>query len=264
LDLKLAGAPLEEAAPQLRAIPLIRGADRFGTFELWHRCSREMPVLGEQTFVTGQGTTTTSYGLLMVPDDKPPAKLSRKGITLLELLQTLPSMYDFLASHGSISYITRANVSVRVLDGSPYPHQNLQVIIHPYHDPVLDVTYEHIRVKGDDVDLLNITELSSGVILKIASRDGRLARFMVPQSSTWSKEEVRFFASNQSLNEFGLFYVSFFIAGNFARYYPDKWLQEIERATPLALAIEELIHQAEERIPLLSLSELTRNYRVPV
>ena len=73
----------------------------------------------------------------------------------------------------------------------------------------------------------------------------------------------RFFASPHPLNEFGLFYVALYIAGNYARYYPDRWLADVDRATPLALAVEELIAQAEQRVPLLALSELSRNYFVP-
>lgn len=84
-----------------------------------------------------------------------------------------------------------------------------------------------------------------------------------PQSSMLSKDEVRFFATNHPLNEFGLFYVALYIAGNYARYFPDKWMRDIDCASPLALAVEELLVQAAQRVPLLALSELTRNYLVP-
>ncbi len=78
----------------------------------------------------------------------------------------------------------------------------------------------------------------------------------------WRKTEARFWLRNEPLNEFGFFYVALFIAGNYARYYPDKWLADVEQSSFLALAIEELLYLAEERVPLLALSELTRAYHI--
>jgi hypothetical protein len=66
----------------------------------------------------------------------------------------------------------------------------------------------------------------------------------------------------QPLNEFGFIYVALFIAGNYARYYPDRWVSDVENSTPLALAIEELLAVAETRMPWLILSELSGSYHV--
>jgi hypothetical protein len=109
---------------------------------------------------------------------------------------------------------------------------------------------------------INITELPSGLILGFTSTKDNVIRFTFPSSSTWTIDEVRFLAQEYPLNEFGLFYVALYIAGNYARYYPDRWLADVDRAVPIALAIGELITQSEQRIPLLALSELSRNYFV--
>jgi hypothetical protein len=81
----------------------------------------------------------------------------------------------------------------------------------------------------------------------------------MPHGSPWTREEIRFWPSSQPLNEFGFLYVALFIAGNYTRYFPDKWLRDVESSTPLAVAIEELTDLAEWRAPWLCLCELGRN-----
>ena len=84
-------------------------------------------------------------------------------------------------------------------------------------------------------------------------------RFRIPHCALWTDDEVRFWPANQPLNEFGYLYVALFIAGNYTRYFPDKWLADVESSTPLAIAIEELTELAEWRVPWLCLCELARN-----
>ena len=59
-------------------------------------------------------------------------------------------------------------------------------------------------------------------------------------------------------NEFGLIYVSMYILGNYARYFPEKWMFDVETASPLALGAIELMSAAAERVPVLALGEFTR------
>jgi hypothetical protein len=77
------------------------------------------------------------------------------------------------------------------------------------------------------------------------------------------RNEIRFWPYSVPVNEFGYLYVSLFICGNYARYFPDYWLNDVEQNSPLALAVEELIRIAEIRMPLLLLSELTGTYHIP-
>jgi hypothetical protein len=86
--------------------------------------------------------------------------------------------------------------------------------------------------------------------------------FKIPECTVWRKSELRFWPFEVPLNEFGYLYVALFIVGNYARYYPDKWLADVEDKTALGLAIEELVYIVEQRLALLSLSELTRIYYV--
>jgi hypothetical protein len=58
-------------------------------------------------------------------------------------------------------------------------------------------------------------------------------------------------------------YVALYICSNYARYYPDFWIRDVETHVALALAVEELIDVAEETMAPLTLSELSRTYFVP-
>lgn len=86
--------------------------------------------------------------------------------------------------------------------------------------------------------------------------------FSVPNGSMWRKSETRFWPVQEPLNEFGYLYAALFIAGSYARYYPDKWLWDVEQNSPLALAIEQVVNIAEQRMALLACSELSRTYLV--
>jgi hypothetical protein len=109
-----------------------------------------------------------------------------------------------------------------------------------------------------------LTELPSGGIVRWNEDPvSGGVKMTVPHGSMWTDQEVRFWPGQEPLNEFGYLYVALFIAGNYARYFPDKWLRDVERSTPLALAVEELISVANVRMPLLALSEMARVYFIP-
>ena len=73
---------------------------------------------------------------------------------------------------------------------------------------------------------------------------------------------MRFWPGAVNLNEFGFYYVGLYILGNYARYFPDRWVRDVERATPIALAAERFLVGAKDRVPLLALSEMSRSYHV--
>jgi hypothetical protein len=51
--------------------------------------------------------------------------------------------------------------------------------------------------------------------------------------------------------------------GNYVRYYPDKWLVDVERSSQLALAVDALVNVVEERMALLAYGELARSCQIP-
>jgi hypothetical protein len=84
----------------------------------------------------------------------------------------------------------------------------------------------------------------------------------MPPAATLNTEEWRIWVGSPPLNEFGYLYVSLYLAGNYARYFPDKWLVDVETSTALALAIEELCAISEWRVPWLALCELDQTMYV--
>jgi len=85
----------------------------------------------------------------------------------------------------------------------------------------------------------------------------------MPPAATITTEEWRMWMNSPSLNEFGYLYVAIYLAGNYARYYPDKWLLDVETSAALSLVIEELCALCEWRMPWLAMCELDKNLYVP-
>jgi hypothetical protein len=134
----------------------------------------------------------------------------------------------------------------------------LTVVIHP--SPHTTEFVNNIRFDANGVDRVEFTQLNADGLIRISSDpvSGWLPGFSIPHGSPWSEGEARFWTTSRPLNEFGYLYVALFIIGNYARYYPDYWMQDVEQCSPLALAIEQLVSVAERRMAWLAFSELSR------
>jgi hypothetical protein len=75
-------ASLETSANLIRAIPMEADGKRKGTFELWHRSSREHPLVGLSNSHFAQGGTTSGLEVIFGAIDEPYRPLSPNGITL--------------------------------------------------------------------------------------------------------------------------------------------------------------------------------------
>jgi len=124
---------------------------------------------------------------------------------------------------------------------------------------------ENFKIEAGWVERVEITQVQTGYVMNITMFDplNGMARYDTPHGSMYNTEEARFWTDRRCLNEFGYYYVALFLAGNYVRYYPDRWLRDVERSTPLAMAIEELCAVAEWRVPWLTFSELRRIMLVP-
>jgi hypothetical protein len=89
---------------------------------------------------------------------------------------------------------------------------------------------------------------------------GRLFRTAFHISGHCRNGILRLPASPQFCNRL---YVALYILGNYARYFPDLWMRDVEQSSPLALAVEKLLEVAAVRMPLAALSEMTRTCLVP-
>lgn len=254
---------IQATASALRAAPLVGASgERFGTFELWHRSCREMPLAGNiETRHSGGGQT--QFRVIFLAPDAQLSPLPEPGLSLLDCLRSLPGAMEFLLTHDVTPRIVRGACRVQRQDGDPNKVDAFTVIVHPGPAEVISAFFQNWTVDAKGVDRITFTELPSGGIVRWTNDavNGPLDMH-VPHGSMWTDKEIRFWPGKEPLNEFGYLYVALYIAGNYARYFPDKWLLDVEKSTPLALAIEELISTANVRMPLLALSELTRMYQI--
>jgi len=241
----------------LRARPAVRsGGERFGTFELWHQTAREMPLVGRGQQLNPNSGSTVHYNVMTLSgamDVRLPV-ISGTGVSLLDCFQHLPSMADIIIRHGEKIKIAFANVK----QIANFSGMWLAISVHPAQEDTLHEIYSDIKIRPNDVESVNVVEHDSGVQIFIPRSNDQKIDCAFPQAFPLSNESCAFLRSSWPLNEFGVFYVALFISGNYARYYPDKWLYEIDHNTPLVLALEEMLSAAFERVPLLALSELSR------
>jgi len=228
-----------------------------GTFEVWRRSAREYPLGGEFTQYHANGHTK-GFRAILGPVDEPPPVLPKNGLSLLSCLKNLPYMADSLVRWGSRLEMIRATVQ---RESKPDPVQNAcTIIVHPAAPDLLDLFASNCKMDVAYMSKMNIKELPSGFIVTWNPDTPHFASF--PHSTCINDIDVYFTCSTENLGEFGYLYVAFHIMGNFARYYPDLWMKHIEVNSPLANAIDDLCNYATERLPLLSLSELSRSYHV--
>jgi hypothetical protein len=269
LILRVANAPpnadLKTASTALVAQPLIRAnGERAGTFELWHRSCRETPLCGTiTTFQEGVGRE--NFNLILSATDARLPLLPEKGLSLLECLRASPGMMNWLPSFGIDSPLVRGKLtssfSVPLVEPLNWSGE-VELIIHPDND-LIQSFLENVRARSTAIPRFNFVALPQGGIITIRT-DASIAPadFHIPNGSVWRRSELRLWPNQQPLNEFGYLYVGLYITGNYARYYPDRWLRDVEQNSPLAIAVQELMYIVEQRIALLSYAEFVRVYQV--
>lgn len=251
--------PLEVSASILGARPLTRGSDgRFGTFELWHRSSRETPLSGSHSEQHLSHSQDSDCAVLLIPDDNRLPQLSEAGISLLEVYRALPSMAGFLTLEGISPSLVR--MRARSTHNVQSDFREVLYVIQPDNPDAIDRCIHKITFSSSAQASLTITELPVGYIIDIKGRIGTNGSYRFPLGTQINSKDIWLFSDNESLNEFGLYYVGLYILGNYVRYFPDKWMSDLERSSPLALSATEFVSAAEERVPILSLSELSRKY----
>ena len=253
--------PLADAAAELVATPMESpNGERKGTFELWHQSCREMPLAGVLREHLPNGTSS-GFRILMSSEDDPLDPVPTKGLSLYDCLAALPGMAEYVGAQGVASRTLRAGLTVDVYKNTQQPHDIIKLIVHP--SPLAADFIANIKIYPGDFNRVNLVDFPSGGLITLRNEENsEPVRFVVPDGTTWTQNEIRFWTERQPLNEFGYLYVALFIAGNYARYYPDLWLLDVEACNPLALAIEQLMSLAEQRMAWLTLSELSRVYFV--
>lgn len=253
--------PLSRSGEALRASPMIKAGARSGTFELWHRTAGHLP-LGGIVQMTHPGRTSEYFAPILFSEGALPS-FPASGATLLYCLKHLPHMSAFLERENIEVPYVRGRLSF--LRNEVDDWTTLRLTIHPSQPKAFNDFCNLVTVAPRDVDTLHWRAEDTGGFMEVRRHRSfpPTEGVSIPDGVTFSKDEVRFWTDTVSLNELGFFYVALFIAGNFARYYPDLWVRDVEHSTPLARAIEELIAIARERVPLLTACELERRLLLP-
>jgi hypothetical protein len=267
LDLRCDANPstledLRDSASSIRAVPLQKGSgERFGTFELWHRTSRETPHSGIKTVIFENNTAQSQVESLAIGNDERPELLRGQGVTLLDCFRNIPDMYHFMYQCGIVPEIVRGKVELTI--DHRLKSIDHQTILHPGNESVLNKVYDRFEFEPSIVSQIHIRELKSGCIISNKRKfDDPQGHSKSPFGFQVKSDELFFSSSDRSLNEFGLIYVSLFMLGNYARYYPDQWMVDVERSSILALASTEFMAVAETRLPILVLSEMMQTYHL--
>lgn len=265
LDFRLESSPssvtsLASSAAMIRAAPLIKAnGDRFGTFELWHRVSRECPMAGKLTVRHDSGAGTEQVVAMAVARDERMESLEPRGVTLLECFKYVPGMRDYMMTRGVSTGLGRGVIS---LDRNAAQNTACsQIIFHPGDEKLQNEVYERFSYEPRSVEELEIVTLPGGCIVKQTWNDDyKHGGGIFPNSFQERSNEIFFCSNNQALNEFGMLYTGIFILGNYARYFPDYWMKDVEGSSPLALSSERFMDIVEARAPLLTASVLDQTY----
>lgn len=246
--------PISISGNQLRARPMINSVttDRHGTFELWHRSARQHPIYGIGTdAVIG----VDRHMQLTVPNDNRMPLIPETGITFLECLKYIPTMASTIASYNVNSMLLRGKQS----HSFNKQYYTINTIIHPNEKELVDACLEMFEYHPASVPNVNCELKSGGAAITYKREISSLYPSRLPDCMNGEDGQSYFHTSILPLNEFGYLYVALFIAGTYARYYPDKWIKDIENSSDLSILIDELTLDAMRRIPVLLLSELKRS-----
>jgi hypothetical protein len=255
-------ADLPSSSTSLRASPMIMEGKRKGTFHLWHNTSREHPLGGIVTRIWPSGGSTSRFEVILGAIDFPYPAVPDQGVTLLQCITALPFMVEYVGAAGLATRFVRGKIEAQTWPGNGQEWRSVHnLVFHP--SPLNSSLLDNLIVHPKYVDRINIFEADTGYnVQTVNDWVYGFVKTRLPPAAMINSEEWRMWVNSPCLNEFGYFYVALFLAGNYARYFPDKWLLDVERSTPLALAIEELCTLSEWRVPWLSLSELGRNLLV--
>ena len=168
-------------------------------------------------------------------------------------------MSSYLEMHSIPSLLIRARCKrVHLVDNT---HQ-ITITVHPNRPETLEQFYSNVMFSPISFEKTHISEMPSGLIIRVDIPENSPNYFKLPLGISYNMDDVYFCADHPPLTEFGFFYLALFILGAYARYYPDKWIRDIETASPLSIGAEILICQFDQRVPLLALSEMTRELLV--
>ncbi|WP_238242784.1 YaaC family protein, partial [Methylobacterium iners] len=120
--------------------------------------------------------------------------------------------------------------------------------------------FKMVRPNPDNFDF---AEFGNGGHIQIRSDSFGFPVAKTPDCCNTHEDEVVFCRNETPQNDFCYIYLALYMLGNFCRYYPDLWLKAVEQNYPIATSAERFIELIESKMPLCTLSEMSRTYYVP-
>lgn len=245
----------------LIARPPIFNGKRKGTFDLWHTLSRPSPLCGpvNEYLSIGQVVRHPMRALMAAPD-VPPPPLPEDGYCLLKCFQHIPGLSRHLPNFGVRETWARCHIRRDHSEASGY---TTFVQFHPADAHLLSAIYE--KVHATVPESLTHSDFRSGRSYTFTRDANGDAEFIMPNGIPLGDDTYIWpYSDNEmSLNYFGWLYLASFILGTYARYYPDKWMQDIEQSNYIATAADAFYRITAAHAPLSTLSELSRVWFVP-
>ena len=267
LELKIDGNPSETesllvSASALSAIPHIRqNEERFGTFELWHRGSREQPFAGKHVIYLENGQQQVTHRCIATPSINRFPGMPKGGVDLLWCFKNTPGLRNILSDHNINSDLVEGSMSVT--EDQRTGEWFNTVVIHPYHEDQLINCLSNIEVDAKDYELLTIVEMPSGIIVRTKfGRNHPTNGSRMPMGFQISTDSIMFCSDNKILNEFGVYYTGLYILGNYCRYYPDMWMNDVDKCTDLYIIATRFMDIAADRLPIIACAELRGEYPI--
>lgn len=236
-----------------------------GTFELWRRSARQLPMHATVNYHFDDNSSTSGVRIMFEHSKSSDrVEFPREGLSLLTCFKMLPTMTKILAEIGIRSSLARSyseidiheNPSILGRKGSHY-----SFVLHPCPDTLRDDIIQNMRLDANYLDCITVRgegRRDGGLIVNINPDEfGYTPRGTWPDSFPLSKREIWIPEGTPHLNEFGYFYVGLFICGMISRYYPDIWMREIASSSASALAVASFMEQVSWRVPMLLLGELS-------
>lgn len=247
-----------ELASRLISVPLEISGSQSGSFALWHKYSRELPIFGARTVLEGEGRTE-SIRIIFDSEDIPFCEIPKTGYSFLDIVKASPCMMSHLGSSGVASRVIRAKVSDTLrMDGV----LDVSIVVHPAPQDILAEALEGFLFNAYAVERIKYTQFRSGISLKFQYQPSDNLECRFPQAVTWNDSDIRFIPRDVFLNEFGLFYYGLHMLGSYSRYFQDYWMRDVESSNLMSHLIEIFLSYAEWRCALLTVAELDHTYYI--
>lgn len=265
IDTNLSKYSLEEALTKISAKPLIKDRKWVGTFEVWHKNARQLPMVGR--FESSKDHRIKSYGysaILAETDERMPL-IEKSGLTFINSIKYIPEMQNLLRQYNVETGACRAWLSRHYesdLDrrSGTLNHLN-HVNIQPEKKEYVAKIIERVKCSASAVNAIDLIDLGDSAQITENVKVRNTISYWVdyPLGINRTAKELYLLPETPSVNEFGMFYASLFMLGNLCRYYPDIWMKILEDDHPLATVSASLMELAFKRVPVLALSELDEN-----